>query len=73
MWTREGEGGSRKKACLSHGWREAGLETCPRGQKRFAETRFLRVNSKMAARISKKKVVNELLNNFWDIFVKKVC
>ena len=45
-------GGFPKKPCLST-WEEGGLEACPRGQKRFAATRFLRVN--------KKKLGNELL------------
>ena len=62
MWTREGEGGSRKNhVCPREG--EGGLEACPHGQKLFVATRFLCMNSKKAARISKKNVeyVNEIL------------
>ena len=62
MWTREGEGGSRKNHVCPH-MGEGGLEACPRGQKLFSATCFLCMNSKKAVRISKKKnvFVNELL------------
>ena len=61
MDKRGGRGGSRKNHVCPHRG-EGGLEACPRGQKLFSATRFLCMNSKKAARISKKNVfVNELL------------
>ena len=48
-----GRGGSRKNHVCPHRG-EGGLEACPRGQKLFSATSFLCMNSKKAARISKK-------------------